>query len=346
MSRKGGCKVGKKSYEFLVGCYGSEQEETIHWLELDTADGKIRKLAAFSGVENPSYLTVDSKRNSLYVISEVDQGEVISFGMDHQSKTLQRWNSKPTKGGPCYVELGGDDDYIFTANYGGGSVIVHQLNEKGETVKETDFKTYDPEKSNVHTIRSIPGTSYFVATDLGCNALYFYRFEVETGTLNQIRAVTLPDHSGPRHIAFHPTLNMLYVVTEFNSTVVAYAYDDSLESIELEQVIQTLPSAYSGKNYGAEIHFSHGYLYVSNRGHHSLAVFQVLPDGRLDAMSHTSTTGEWPRHFTCIPDSDYVIVANEHTNNLVVMKKDKQGLLHVLEESYTVGKPVCVHVLT
>ncbi|MBN6205494.1 lactonase family protein [Ralstonia pickettii] len=337
--------MAKKTYDIFVGCYGNENEETIHWLEFDALNGKIYDVASFSGVENPSYLTVDHKRNCLYVISEKERGEVLSFEIDRQLKTINLWNRFPAKGGPCYIELGEDGDYLFTANYGGGSVIVHQLNQKGEIEKETDFKKYHPEISKLHTIRRIPGTSMYVATDLGWNKIYFYRFLEELGRLEQIKEIDTPGSSGPRHLAFHPFLNMLYVVNEFDSTILAYSYDALLESVRLEQTITTLPSNFNGENYGAEIHFFDGYVYVSNRGHHSIAVFKVLQDGKLEALSHTNLTGKWPRHFTCLPNSDYIVVANERSNELIVMEREEGGKLKITENYFSVKSPVCIQFL-
>src|SRR5690625_3228789 len=139
----------KKSYDLFIGCYGRQDEETIHWLEFDAKQETIRKVTSFTGIENPSFLTVNRKKDHLYAISEVDNGEVVCFGIDHQEKKIHEINRHFTKGGPCYVELGANEDYIFTANYGGGSIVVHVLHENGEIDKETDFKTNHAKKYNI-----------------------------------------------------------------------------------------------------------------------------------------------------------------------------------------------------
>lgn len=337
--------MAKKSHDVFVGCYGNENEETIHWLEFNALNGKINNVASFSGIENPSYLAVDHKRNCLYVISEKEQGEVLSFEIDRQLKTINLRNRFPAKGGPCYVEVEENGRYLFTANYGGGSLIVHQLNQKGEIEKETDYKTYDSEVSKLHTIRRIPGTPMYAATDLGRNKLYFYRFYEESGSLEQIQEIDTPSNSGPRHLAFHPFLNMLYVVNEFDSTVLVYSYDAPLKVIKLEQTITTLPSNFYGENFGAEIHFFDGYVYASNRGHHSIAVLKVLQDGKLKAFSHIDTTGKWPRHFICLPNSNYILVANEHSNQLIVMERGEGGKMKINDNPFFVKSPVCIQLL-
>lgn len=342
----------KKSYDLFIGCYGRQDEETIHWLEFDAKQETIRKVTSFTGIENPSFLTVNRKKNHLYAISEVDNGEVVCFGIDHQEKKIHEINRHFTKGGPCYVELGANEDYIFTANYGGGSIVVHALNENGEIEKETDFITYHSKKSasevsNVHMITNISKTPYYIATDLGLNKLYVYRFDHVRGHLEQVHEIIMPDGSGPRHITFHPTLNRFYVVNEFNSTVLVYSYDQQLASITLEQVVSTLPDTFEGDNYGAHIETSSSgiYLYASNRGQHAIAVFEILLDGKLKALSHAETKGEWPRHFTNLPDSNFVFVLNEHTDNLIVMKMSESGELQHTGLTYAVNKPVCIHAM-
>lgn len=344
--------MSNKYYDLFVGCYGGKEEETIHWLAFDADQGTIRKKSAFSGIENPSFLTVNNKKDHLYAISEVDKGAVISFRIDHNQNDIHELNRHFTKGGPCYLEVATNDDYVLTANYGGGSVIVHALNSNGEIDKETDYKLYQPEDgkspvSNVHMISNVPQTNFYIATDLGLNKIYIYRFDHLSGKLEQVGDVSMPEGSGPRHIACHPSLNRFYIINEFNSTVLAYSYDQQFAHVKLEQILSTLPDSFVGENHGAHIEtmFSGRYLYVSNRGHHSLAAYEILQDGGLKAISYTDTMGEWPRHFTTIPDSNYVLVANEHTNNIVVMKVAEDGRLQSTDVQYKLDRPVCIHVV-
>lgn len=339
----------KLRHDLFVGCYGSPQDSTIHWLEFDKTDGRLYEVATFSGIENPSFLTIDRNNGFLYAISEVEHGQVISFKIDFADKELQEISRLPTKGSPCYVELGKANDFLFTANYGGGSVIVHKLNQSGMIVEEMDIISYqEPNQqrlSHLHTIRNIPGTNYFVATDLGLDKLYFYQFVKESGALRQIQELILPKGTGPRHLAFHPYLKKIYVVTELQSTILAISYNHPLSTIRIEQEISMLPKDYHGKSYGAEIQLAQSghYLYASNRGHHSIAIFHVNQDGCLQFLSCTQTIGEWPRHFTISPQGKFLILANEHSNSLHVMNIQSSGKLQSINEGVlSINRPVCV----
>ncbi|MDY0409057.1 lactonase family protein [Virgibacillus soli] len=340
-----------KQYELFVSCYGNSDEETIHWLKFDETEEAIHHVSSFSGVENPSFVTVNDKADRLYAISEVDQGEVISFAIDHHQNHLTEMNRQQTKGGPCHLIIGGKTPHLFTANYGGGSVIVHRLRDTGEIENETDFKAYNGVDSSVishvHMIKNVPNTNYFVATDLGKDKLYFYQLLEEEGKLIDVCSQDLPQGSGPRHIAFHPQHNKMYVINEHRSTIFVYTYDLHEKIIKLEQKIATLPEDFHGKSHGAEIQLSScgKYLSASNRGHDSITSFQVLQDGRLEKISDISVMGNWPRHFLVLPNSNYVIVANEHSHELVVMKRQSDGSLEVTNGRYKLNRPVCVQVL-
>src|SRR5699024_11145583 len=241
---------------------------------------------------------------------------------------------------------------LFTANYGGGSLIVHALNRQGEIAGETDFKEYNASNSShsshIHTIRNIPNTTNYVATDLGLNQLYFYEFDREERKLLHLKTLEAPQGSGPRHIAFHPFKNLLYVVNEYNSMILTYAYDKPIQNVHLLQELPTLPSDYKQDNYGADIHVtpSGKFVYVSNRGHNSITGYKILENGHLSSIGSTTPKGDWPRNFMVIPNEKYILVANEHTNNIVVMKILKDGGLKYTGQQLDIKKPVCLRVVS
>lgn len=336
-------------YDIFAGCYGSEEEQTIHWLSFDSEQGTLEKKTSFSGVNNPSYLALNHKKSHLYAVSEVDEGEVVSFKIDFQTKHIEELNRQPTEGGPCYLEVGDHSNYLFTANYGGGSLIVHTLNDHGEIGRKIDFKEYGtPETSHLHTIRNIPNTTHYVGTDLGLNQLYFYDFDRRNGKLAPTKMIEAPQGSGPRHLSFNPVKNVLYVVNEHKSTVLTYAYDKHLDTVHLLQELSTLPeNDYEHDNYGADIHVtpSGKYVYVSNRGHHSITAYEILKNGQLSKIDCISIEGDWPRNFTIVPNEKYILVANEHTNNIVVMKILNDGSLKYTGNQLNLEKPVCLKVI-
>lgn len=341
-------KMCQQQYDLFVGCYGAKTDETIHWLNFDARYGKLRIINSFKGIENPSFLAVNKKKSHLYAISEKTNGEVVSFQWCERLGTLKEVKRQPTNGGPCYLEH--DEHALFTANYGNGSVIVHSLKETGEIGNEIDFyQTNSPQQSDskVHAIRNIPNTPYYLATDLGLNKLNFFKHNHSTGELTFLFDEQVPDGSGPRHVAFHPTLRVFYIVNEFNSTVLTYMYDENLQQMELLQTLPTIYDNFQHANYGADIHITRSgkFVYTSNRGHDSITAYKVLNDGTLAFISHTKTEGQWPRNFIIMPNDIYVLVANEQSNNIMVFEILEDGSLQRTGHRFHVNRPVCLHVV-
>src|SRR5699024_88770 len=151
------------------------------------------------------------------------------------------------------------------------------------------------------------------------------------------------DNAGPRHIAFKPELNMMYVLGQDDSSIFVYNYDDKCEQFDLVQIVAAALEPLSGTNYAADIHVAGNYVYASNRGHHSITGYEIKEDGRLEIMGGIPSGGEWPRNFGITTDHKHMVVANEHTNNLVVMNVHENGLIEPIGIEYEVQRPVCVH---
>lgn len=336
------------NYNVIIGSYGPEENETIHWLKFDPITQNFTKISATTGIENPSFLIVNHQKTHVYAVSEVDEGEVVSYEIDYEHNVLRELNRQPTKGGPCFLAADEHDRYLLTANYGGGSVIVHPLLVDGQIGSYTYFHEYGSDHEPVahaHAIKNIPDTSLFVVTDLGRDALYVCELDDQNGKLKRVTELKTTKGAGPRHIAFHPEFNRMYLLNQDDSTVLVYSYHSNDRTFEQLQVVSTLLEPFSGTNYGADIHLSicKQFLYVSNRGHHSMTAYQILPDGQLEPIAHTPSGGEWPRNFAVVPNDKHVIVANEHTDNLAVMKISSDGRLKDTGCEMSVSKPVCIH---
>lgn len=331
-----------KGYDVFIGSYGTENEETIHWLKFNPDIEDFVKISTLSGVDNPSFIMVNHAKTHLYAVSEVEEGQVVSYEIDYDDKKLRELNRQPTKGGPCFLEIDKYDRYLFTANYGGGSFIVHPLHKDGHIESFTDFHQYDSSKrtSHVHAIKNIPGTSMYVVTDLGHDKLNVY--EHQAGKLKFITALKTVTGSGPRHMAFQSKLNVMYILNQDDSKTLVYTYSEKNMKFKLIQIVPTLIEPFDGTNYGADIHISGAYLYVSNRGHHSITTYKILADGRLEMIANTASGGKWPRNFAVVPNDKHVIIANEHTNNLNVMNISQDGRLKDTGKEWAVNKPVCV----
>lgn len=334
-------------YNVLIGTYGPENEETIHWLKYDPTEQNFMKISAVTGIENPSFIIVNHKKTRLYAVSEVDEGEVVSYEIDSDHNILRELNRQPTKGGPCFLEIDEHDRFLFTANYGGGSIIVHPLNENGEIEPFTDFHEYGSRTdlvAHAHAIKHVPNSSLYVVTDLGLDALYVYEFDDQEGKLKLITELQTAKNAGPRHLTFHHDLNTMYVLNQNDSTALVYLYDVNKRTFKLVQVVPALLDRFDQTNYCADIHLSicKQYLYVSNRGHHSITSYKISTNGRLDPIANISSGGKWPRNFAVVPNNKHMIVANEYTNNLNVLNISQNGVLKDSGREFVVSNPVCV----
>lgn len=337
------------TYHVYVGTYGDESDEAIQLLAFDSTTGSLEKLAGVTGIVNPSYVTVNQAQDQLYAVSEVEKGQVVSFNIDLEKLKLTEKNRQSTKGNaPCYLTLADKEEHLLTVNYGEGTTIVHEITSDGAIDASTDLKVYEGDvQSHPHTIVRIPLTNKYLVTDLGLTKLYLYALNEETSRLEHIKDIEAVEGSGPRHIAIEPSLRKVYVVNEFNSKISVYHYDEAVENLGLIQEIATIPDHYEGDNHCADIHIApnKSILYASNRGHHSIATFNILTDGQLEAIDYCSSGGEWPRNFAIVPNEEYVLIANEHTHSIVVMKIGVDGALQPTGNEYAIDSPVCLKVL-
>lgn len=342
-----------KKYDVFVSCYGSEEEDLIHWLTFDAHDGELEKVGSTSGIKNPSFVTLNDSQDRLYAVSEVGNGETVSYELDFLNTSLTEINRQSVHGNsPCYSEVK-DCGFLFTANYGQGNVVVQRLNESGAIEVASDIQDYTEAASSLgidshpHAIRNIPGTNRYIVTDLGMNRLVVYEFDEAQAKLVFVEELLTGDQTGPRHIAFHPTLLRMYVINELDSSILTYSYNEDGGILKQIQKVKTVPDDFEGANSCADIHVAPSglFLYASNRGHHSIASFAVSSDGTLQAIDHISSGGEWPRSFAIAPDEKFLLVANERTNQINIMTIHEDGRVSDTGKSYPVDRPVCVKIL-
>ena len=336
----------------FVGCYGSSEEQSIHWLQFDSEHLSFKHIHSASGVENPSYLALTDSH--LYSVSEVEEGEVVAFEMNHAEQTLKELNRGKTHGwAPCYIEINDSQSHIFTANYGGGNIAVHQLTENGIIERTAITKEFNglakarSVETHPHMIHYIPNTNKYIVPDLGLNSLFVYEFNEVDEKLKPITEIKTPKGSGPRHVTFDQNNQMLYVVNELNSTVLVYSYNEDATKFDLKQVVTTLPEEYEEENYCADIHMSVDgkYVFASNRGHHSIVSYRVDEEGLLEVVQILQTEGKWPRNFLVMPNGRHLLVANEHTDSIEVLEIEANGQLKKIDCQYNVSKPVCLKML-
>ena len=344
--------MAHRFWTLYIGSYSTPEAEGIHTYLFDRECETFEKLGTITGIENPSYLTIDSGHHHLYAVSEVEEGEVVAYKMDGD-RILELNRAKTGGSSPCYVEV--DDHHLLTVNYMGGNISAHAIEKEGSIGHMTDSIQYEGSSKHVsrqeaphpHTIVKDPHSDYVFVSDLGTDQIHVYSLNQETGQFNWVLSQSTQKGAGPRHFAFHPTLPYLFVSQELTSTIAVYKWLRETETLEYMASYRTLPASFNGENTTAELKISHSgnYIYCSNRGHDSLAVFRVQEDGELTDLSLVSTKGQVPRHFNFLPTEDYLFVANQDSDSIWLFRMSPDGQLIETNQSISVSKPVCIQVV-
>lgn len=342
-----------------VGTYTDKtKSEGIYLLRLNSRTGELRQIGSTSAGVNPSFLAVHPNGRTLYAVNEVEKyddkpgGAVRSFSIAGDG-TLTSLNTQSSGGaGPCYVSVDKTGRVAMVANYDAGSLGILPIQTDGSlapghVVPHAGRGPNADRQSgpHAHCILSDPSNRYALSADLGADRVFLYR--LENGNLQHVEggdAIMRPG-SGPRHIAFHPTLALVFVANELDSTVATLRFDAQRGALSLENAVSTIPPGTSGENYPADIHIapSGRTLYVSNRGHNSVAVFSVADStGALTREQLISTGGDWPRNFALDPTGRWLLVANERSNTIVVFGRDQNGRLAATSQRIVVPSPVCL----
>ena len=354
-----------------VGTYTGAKSQGIHLFRLKTQGLEVSQnitlvpLGLAAETPNPSFLELDLKRRLVFVTNEIDEfegkptGAVSAFKVEADGK-LKLLSQRPSMGmGPCHVVLDRTGRHALVANYTSGNVAVLPVAEDGTlgaatSVVQHKGKSVNPDRQkgpHAHGIAVSPDNRFVLVTDLGLDKVLVYRFDAEKGTLTAHEpafAATKPG-AGPRHVAFRPDGRFAYVVNELDSTVNAYAYDAAAGTLKEIQSVRTVPEHFDGANFPAEVdlHPSGKYLYVSNRGHNSIVLFNVdAAAGTLTYVEEQGTGGNKPRHFGIEPSAKHMAIVNQESDTVLASRIDAgNGRLKPSGVFAAVGSPACVKFL-
>jgi 6-phosphogluconolactonase len=346
-----------------IGTYTQRGSRGIYRAELDLAAGRLESLRLAAEVVNPSFLAIHPSHKFLYAVGEVGDfaggkgGAVSALAIDPASGGLSLLNQKSSRGsGPCHVVVDRSGKFVLVANYGGGSVACLPIRPDGSLGDATAFvqhagSSVDPRRQkgpHAHSVNLDRANRFAFVGDLGLDKVMIYRFDAAQGTLaaNDPPWAKVAPGAGPRHFAFHPNGRFAYVINEMHSTVTGFSYDADRGALETIGTVSTLPEGFSGSSTTAEVqvHPSGKFLYGSNRGHDSIAVFAIDADtGKLTPVGHASTQGKAPRNFGIDPTGRWLLAANQDSDSIVVFRIDGQtGKLLSLGPGLRVPMPVCV----
>jgi 6-phosphogluconolactonase len=345
-----------------VGCYtDAGHAEGIHLVRFDTRSGRLEHSTSVNAGANPSFLAVHPNGSALYAVNEAAEhngratGGVSAFAIAG-SGALARVSEQSSEGrGPCYVSVDRSGRAVLVANYDEGSVALLPIGAGGALGVATSVDQHHgtgpnaerQEAPHAHCIVADPSNRYALAADLGIDRVLMYGMNLQQGTLQRIERgdATLRPGAGPRHIAFHRRLPLVYVVNELDSTITRLRLDAEHGTLTPLDTISTLPAGWTGTSYAADIHVAPlgNVLYVSNRGHNSIAVFSIAADGVLALRQTMPTGGDWPRNFSLDPTRRWLLVANQHSGTIVVFARDvTTGRLTPTRQRMEIASPACL----
>jgi len=349
----------------FVGTYTSAQtpSEGIYKLEFNPKTGELVSKGPAAKLDNPSFLAIHPNGRFLYAVNELGAfqgtqgGGVSALSLDPASGELKLLNQEPSGGGaPCHLVVDAQGRNVLLANYSGGSVACLPIADDGSlkpisSLIQHEGSSVNPARQKAphgHAINLDRANRFALATDLGIDQVLVYKFDGERGelTANDPPFAKTEPGAGPRHLAWHPSGAFAYVINELANTVDVFAYDAEKGTHRALQSLSTLPADFEGTSHCAEVvaHPSGKFVYGSNRGHDSLAIFAVDQEtGKLTPAGHQSTLGKTPRNFAIDPTGKFLLAANQDSDSIIVFRVDPDtGALTPVGEPVSIPKPVCV----
>jgi len=325
-----------------VGTFTGEGSEGIYRCRVDRETGAVERVGSTDPGENPSFLAVAPGGESLYAVNEVDPGTVTALDIE-DSGALSVRNSVENGGeGPAHVSVDATGSVLLVSDYHGGVLSVVPVSDDGSLAEPSQVIDHGDD-ANVHS--AVPGPDNEVAyvAALGLDEFFVYDMDPEAGRLEEKQRIGVESGAGPRHVAVHPDGSVVYLLCERNSTLIAFEREAD-GTLSRTTGVSTLPEGFDGENYTAEVsvHQSGEFLFVSNRGHDSVATFDLDDPIRPELVGQTDSGGSWPRHFTTGPDGEYLFVANQQSDDVHTFRIGDDGSLDPTGETVEIPQPVCL----
>jgi 6-phosphogluconolactonase len=355
-------ETNQQEYWLYVGTYTDHASKGIYVYCFDSSTGKLTALGLAAEASEPSFLAADSSGRFLYAVNETatyngqPTGAVSAFAIQRESGKLSLLNQVSSRGeNPAHVTLDRTGTYALVSNYSTGSVAVFPVLKDGRLKDATSFvqhkgSSVNPQRQegpHAHAVVLSPDNRFAIVADLGLDQLLVYSFDAANGTLGaQPQIVRTNTGAGPRHLVFGSDGRFLYAINELQSTVAAYSYSAATGVLHELQTVSVLPKGFSGQNTAAEIEIdpSGNFLFASNRGDDSIAVFAI--DSRAGTLTHVENDpvgGKTPRNFVIDPAGKWLLAANQDSDTITVFRIDhKNGHLTATDEVVQVPSPTCL----
>ena len=353
-------------FRTYIGTYSRGDSKGIYSFVLDTAAGTLTPEGLVAETENPSFLAIHPTGKYLYAVNEIDKykgqasGSVTAFKINASSGKLERLNEVAAGGTTtCHVNISRNGKFAVIANYGSGSCAAFALGPDGKLGDRTAFHQHagtssDPGRQkgpHAHSVNFDTQNKHVIVADLGLDQVKVYNFNAATGAMtpNEPAFTKVKAGSGPRHFSFHPSGKYAYVINEMACTVTAFNWNAAKGTLTEIDTITTLPGPVEKGFSTAEVvaHPNGKFVYGSNRGHNTIAVFQVdAATGKMKTVEHKSTQGAVPRNFSIDPTGQFLIAANQNTDTIVLFRINQtSGALEQVGAPVKAPVPVCVRYL-
>jgi 6-phosphogluconolactonase len=341
-----------------IGNYTKGEDAAIYHAEVDLASGALKILGETKCEDAPSYLALHPTGRYLYLVSEVNShdggGAVSAFAIDPDSGDLTFLNLQPTGGSPCHNTVDATGRFVLCANYGGGNVAMHPIAADGSLGEMSDFRQHEGSSVNpdrqqephAHSINIDPYNRFAFCADLGLDQVIIYDLDLEGGKLKDHDAAAVTGGAGPRHLAMHPNGGQAYVINEISNTITVFDWNEAAGSLREIQEISTVPGDFSGSSHTADIHITPDgrYLYGSNRGHDSIAIYSIGNGGQLALLGYQQVPAN-PRNFVLSPDGAYLYSGSQNDNTIPIFRVGADGLLTATGDALETPSPVCMKFL-
>jgi 6-phosphogluconolactonase len=355
--------VYAESHDVYFGTYtsGRNAGKGIYRSVFDSGTGELSAPVLAAEATNPSFIEIHPNGKYLYAVSESgDAGTVSAYAIDPDTKNLKLLNSQPSGGsGPCHINIDHAGKNVLVTNYNSGSASVIPIAADGSLAEPTGFVQHEGASVNpqrqkgphAHSVNISPDDRFAFVADLGLDKVMIYKLDVDKGTItpNDPAFAKVKPGAGPRHFTFGADDKYAYVINEMGGTITAFAYEPASGTLTEIQTISTLPADFHGSNGCAEVrvHPSGRFLYGSNRGHDSIAVYRIGPaKGTLTFVEYERAGIKTPRNFNIDPTGKFCLVANQDSDSVVVFRIDqKTGALEPTGNKISIGRPVCIRFL-
>ncbi len=326
----------------------------IYTCRMNNQTGELTVLDVTSDIQNPSFLTISPDKKFLYAVAEnggdalTRYGSVVAYKITEGYKLL-KINEMPSYGAaPCFISMDKKGKFVFIANYSTGNIVSYAVKPDGGLTDTICMKKDAGKQPYAHQIFESPDETSVFVVDKGSDKIFIYG-KGKNGNLTLKNSVATAAGLGPRHLALAPDLKHAYVINELGSSINAYSFNQQTNDLKELQTISTLPNDFKSNNTCAEIavHPNGRFVYGSNRGHNSIAIFKIKDNsGILEVVGHEPTQGDIPRFFMITPDGNLLLVANQNSDNIVAFSIDKTtGKLTPTVKNNVIMTPVCIKML-